>query len=391
MSDDAPTPAVQGEAAASRPDAADDAVQNPWAAPGSVPEGAEGPQYAIGEEPSDADTGPQDAVPTPKVPLTKPDAEAPPVADAKPVTEGGTSASPSVASGPWPEPAVGSGNGTDTTVVFPEEPVSFPEAPAPQDAPSPETFPQAEERQAEQQQAEQQQAEEPPAEEPQPFAPRDQVAPAVHHQPTVTSLPGAGADPAQGGPQPWAGPFGPPAQGPAQAPVPTHAPTSTPPAGAPFAAFPPPDPATLAGGPPPGFDPYAPPPGGPVPPPPIAPGGPGAMPYGYPGGYGHQGAPGYGGGLPAYYGWNGMRPPSNGMGIAAMVLGIVSAVGFCMWPATMIIGPLAFVFGLIGRSKAKRGEANNPGQALAGIICGIAGFLLAAAMLVLFIVTRGYR
>ncbi|MFJ9739801.1 DUF4190 domain-containing protein [Streptomyces sp. NPDC101166] len=388
MSDDAPTPAGQGEAAASRPDAADDAVHSPWAAPGSVPEGAEGPQYALAEEPSDGHTGPQDAEPTPRVPLTKPDGgaltaadgDARPVADAKPVTEGSSSASSAApSSGPWPEPAVGSERGTDTTVVFPEEPVSSPEAPA---APSPHTVPQAEDRRAE----------ESPAEEPQPFAPRDQVPPSVHQQPTVASLPGAEGNPAQAGPPPWADPFGPPAY----RPVPTHAPTSTPPASALFAAFPPPDPATLAGGPPPGIDPFAPPAGGAVPPPPIAPGGPGPMPYGYPGGYGHQGAPagyghhgspaGYGGGLPAYYGWNGMRPPSNGMGLAAMVLGIVAAVGICLWPAPLLIGPLAVVFGLIGRSKAKRGEANNAGQALAGIICGLTGFVLAAVVLVLFIV-----
>ncbi|MEU0675145.1 DUF4190 domain-containing protein [Streptomyces sp. NPDC006172] len=386
MTDDASTPAVQGEAAASRPDAADDAVHNPWAAPGSVPEGAEGPQYAITGEPADARPGPQDAVPAPRVPLTKGGGEAltvadgdggRTVADAKPVTEGSPTAS---SSAPWPAPAEGPGGGADATVVFPEEPAA-------EGAPSAETVPQAEGRQVEGRQAEN-----PQAENPRPFAPGDQAPPSVHHQPTVTSLPGV-ADPAQGSPQPWADPFAPPPQ--------TPAPTFTSPAGAPFNGFPPPDPATLAGGPPPGPDPFAPPAAGAVPPPPIAPGGPGQMTYGYPGGHGHQGAPagyghqgppaGYGAGFPAYYGWNGMRPQSNGMGTAAMVLGIVATVGLCIWPVTILIGPLAVVFGVIGRSKAKRGEASNAGQALAGIICGVAGFVLAAAMLVLFIVAQSYN
>ncbi|MEU2289072.1 DUF4190 domain-containing protein [Streptomyces sp. NPDC013178] len=76
------------------------------------------------------------------------------------------------------------------------------------------------------------------------------------------------------------------------------------------------------------------------------------------------------------------------MGITAMVLGIVSAGGFCLWPAALLVGPLAIVFGAIGRAKAKRGEATNAGQALAGIICGIAGTLLAIGLIVLMIAAR---
>jgi hypothetical protein len=38
------------------------------------------------------------------------------------------------------------------------------------------------------------------------------------------------------------------------------------------------------------------------------------------------------------------------------------------------------IFGGIGRAKARRGEATNPGQSLAGIICGSAGIVLALVM-----------
>ncbi|WP_245873350.1 DUF4190 domain-containing protein, partial [Streptomyces phaeoluteigriseus] len=135
-----------------------------------------------------------------------------------------------------------------------------------------------------------------------------------------------------------------------------------------------------------------------VPPPPISPDGPGHVPYGYPGGYGFPGGPGYGGvpghggtpgygGVPGYYGWAAPQPgPSNGMGMAAMVLGIVAAVGFCLWPVAIITGVLALIFGLIGRSKANRGEASNPGQALAGVICGTVGILLGTGLAVLIMV-----
>ncbi|HET9382322.1 MAG TPA: DUF4190 domain-containing protein [Streptomyces sp.] len=93
------------------------------------------------------------------------------------------------------------------------------------------------------------------------------------------------------------------------------------------------------------------------------------MPYGYPGGY-PAGAP------QAYYGWSGAPLPSNGAGTAALVLGIISAAGFCLWPLAILVGLLAVIFGGVGRVKVTRGEATNGGQALAGLICGTVGTLL---------------
>ncbi|MEV7886258.1 DUF4190 domain-containing protein [Streptomyces sp. NPDC002817] len=120
-----------------------------------------------------------------------------------------------------------------------------------------------------------------------------------------------------------------------------------------------------------------------VPPPPIAPDGPGQVPYGYPGGgYGYPGAAPQG-----YYGWPGMQPlPSNGMGTAGLVLGILSALVFCLWPLAIVLGILGVIFGAIGRGKARKGVATNPGQALAGIICGAAGIALGIGMVVLLVV-----
>jgi hypothetical protein len=114
------------------------------------------------------------------------------------------------------------------------------------------------------------------------------------------------------------------------------------------------------------------------------PNGPGQVPYGYPGGYAHPG--------PAqpqgYYGWPGTAPlPSNGLGTAGMVLGIIAAIGFCLWPLAILAGILGVVFGVIGRGKARKGEATNGGQALAGIICGAVGFALGAGLGTLIIAT----
>ncbi|MEE1756906.1 DUF4190 domain-containing protein [Streptomyces sp. SP18CS02] len=133
---------------------------------------------------------------------------------------------------------------------------------------------------------------------------------------------------------------------------------------------------------------------GEVPPPPIAPGGP-ARPapgqYGYPapapqptappsGGYGYPGYPGY----PGYgaYGQSGWQQgPANGMGITAMVLGIVSVVGFCLYGLGIVLGILALVFGILGRKRVQRGEANNAGMATAGIILGSVGIVIGAAFI----------
>ncbi|QOV41441.1 DUF4190 domain-containing protein [Streptomyces ferrugineus] len=123
----------------------------------------------------------------------------------------------------------------------------------------------------------------------------------------------------------------------------------------------------------------------------MAPGGPGQVPYGYPGGLAHGHGYGYpppGPGAPGYYGWPGMQPlPSNGMGTAGLVLGIISAVVFCLWPVAIIVGVLGLIFGSIGRAKARRGEATNPGQALAGMICGAAGVVLGLGTVALVIAT----
>jgi uncharacterized protein DUF4190 len=211
---------------------------------------------------------------------------------------------------------------------------------------------------------------------PDPWAPpADQMpgnsagGPSVHDQPTMISLPESEppGTPAQGA---WANPFPPP--GPASAP-PAH-PAGAPSSGNPFAP-----PAPAAG------TPFAPVAGAPVPPPPIGPEGPGQPPYGYPQ---YPGQPGYGapygaqGGIPGY-GWPGLAPvPSNGMGTASLVLGIISVVVFCLWPVSIIIGALAVIFGLIGRRKARRGEATNAGMALAGFICGLVGLVLGVVLLI---------
>ncbi|MFI2368729.1 DUF4190 domain-containing protein [Streptomyces sp. NPDC018833] len=140
---------------------------------------------------------------------------------------------------------------------------------------------------------------------------------------------------------------------------------------------------------------------GSAPPPPVAPGGPApaAGAYGYPaapslpqppasGGFGAPsegfGAPSdpYGAAYPGYAPYAGPTPgwtqtPANGMGITAMVLGILSVCLFCLYGIVgIILGVLALIFGILGRKRAQRGEATNGGMALSGIILGSIGIAL---------------
>jgi len=73
------------------------------------------------------------------------------------------------------------------------------------------------------------------------------------------------------------------------------------------------------------------------------------------------------------------------MGVAALVLGILSILGG-IFVIGGLLGVLAVIFGFLGRGKAKRGEATNGGMALAGIITGFVGIALGLLVLVVTIV-----
>ena len=60
--------------------------------------------------------------------------------------------------------------------------------------------------------------------------------------------------------------------------------------------------------------------------------------------------------------------PKNGMGIAALVLGIIAIVPFF---SSIIFGILAIIFGAIGRKRARLGVATNKVQATWGMWLGI--------------------
>jgi membrane-bound ClpP family serine protease len=78
----------------------------------------------------------------------------------------------------------------------------------------------------------------------------------------------------------------------------------------------------------------------------------------------------------------------NGIGVAALVVGVVAlvlAVLIIFFPIAALLGLIAIILGIIGMSRASRGEADNRGQAIAGLVTG----LLALAIAIFFTIGIG--
>ena len=77
-------------------------------------------------------------------------------------------------------------------------------------------------------------------------------------------------------------------------------------------------------------------------------------------------------------GYPAARPRRNGMGTTALVLGVVAltlVVLLLFSPLGAFLGLLAVLFGILGLMRANRGEADNRGQAVAGLVTGAIALL----------------
>ena len=77
----------------------------------------------------------------------------------------------------------------------------------------------------------------------------------------------------------------------------------------------------------------------------------------------------------------------NGLGVAALVLGVaslVAAVSFVMFPLALPGGLLAAILGGIAVSRGQARGATSHGQAIAGIVCGILALVVAVVFAVRF-------
>ena len=77
--------------------------------------------------------------------------------------------------------------------------------------------------------------------------------------------------------------------------------------------------------------------------------------------------------------------PGKGLGIAGMILGILSLVLFCVWYLGIPCGITGIILSAIGASKAKAAGVKN-GMATAGIICSSIALGLAILFIILVVV-----
>jgi amino acid transporter len=107
-------------------------------------------------------------------------------------------------------------------------------------------------------------------------------------------------------------------------------------------------------------------------------------PGSYQGGYPPPPPQPYAGGYPGYeHGTYAPAPtaPKNGLGIAALVVGILSLPAVLTVFGGFVLGLVAIVLGFIGYRRAKKGAATNGGIAIAGIVIGLLGIVLNAALI----------
>jgi hypothetical protein len=76
----------------------------------------------------------------------------------------------------------------------------------------------------------------------------------------------------------------------------------------------------------------------------------------------------------------------NGAGVASTICGIV-ALGLSWIPfvdyTSLVLGALAIIFGVIGIRRANADPGARKAFAIIGMVCGIAGFTIAAIVLLL--------
>jgi membrane-bound ClpP family serine protease len=78
-----------------------------------------------------------------------------------------------------------------------------------------------------------------------------------------------------------------------------------------------------------------------------------------------------------------VQNPSNGVGVAALVVGVVAlvlAILVVFFPLAGLLGLIALILGVVGMGRASRGVANNRGQALGGLITGLLALIIAIAV-----------
>ncbi|HEX5595012.1 MAG TPA: DUF4190 domain-containing protein [Micromonosporaceae bacterium] len=85
-----------------------------------------------------------------------------------------------------------------------------------------------------------------------------------------------------------------------------------------------------------------------------------------------------------------VTPPTNGMAIAAMVLGILGVLGLCGYGIGGFIGIIGAILGHVARKQIRERGESGDGLALAGVITGWIStgiaLLVTAAIVILVVI-----
>ncbi len=79
------------------------------------------------------------------------------------------------------------------------------------------------------------------------------------------------------------------------------------------------------------------------------------------------------------------NPPKNGLGLAALVVAIVGLVLCWSVVGGVIAGVVAVILGFLGRGRVKRGEADNGGIAIAGIVLGFLSIVVGLVFIAIWV------
>jgi hypothetical protein len=96
----------------------------------------------------------------------------------------------------------------------------------------------------------------------------------------------------------------------------------------------------------------------------------------------------YGAPQPAGYPPYQLTPPNDGLGLASMIVGIVSLVLLCAYGIGLLGSPAALIMGRISMKRIDRsgGQLGGRGMALAGFILGIVGTVLLVLAIIAVVV-----
>lgn len=112
----------------------------------------------------------------------------------------------------------------------------------------------------------------------------------------------------------------------------------------------------------------------------------GYPPPNYPPQQGYPPPPGaYPGGYPPppqpYSGYPAPAAPKNGLGIAALICGLISLPAAFTIFGGFLLGVLAVILGIVGYLRVKKGAATNGGVAIGGVVFGVLGIVVSAVLI----------